>query len=90
MEKQNMKKKITNYEAPQLTVVEFRLEKGFAASSLSVWGAQQAIQTFVDQQMIDQANMTSDGQLVAGYMTHEDQTDPTSGSGWQFTDGSYF
>ena len=90
MEKRNMKKKITNYEAPQLTVVEFRMEKGFATSALSVWNAQQRIQTFVDQQMLDQSDLTQDGQLVAGYMDHVDYTNPTSSSGWQFGDGSYF
>ena len=84
-----MKKKITNYEAPQLTVVEFRMERGYAQSTLSVWSAAQRVQTFVDQQMIDQADM-AEGGLVAGYMDHQDYTNPTEGSGWRFEDGGYF
>lgn len=87
-----MKKKITNYEAPQLTVVEFRMERGFATSTLSVWSAQQRIQTFVDQQMIEAQDNDGQGNLVGGYMNGEaiDNSNPIGGSGWEFENGGWF
>ena len=91
--KTNMKKEKKIYESPQLTVVEFRVERGFAESSESVWAAQQAVQTFVDQQMImAQANDGTDGNLVGGYMSgHEDHSgDGAGGGGWQYENGGWF
>lgn len=84
-------KKNTNYEAPQLTVVEFRMERGFATSTLSVWSAQQRIQTFVDQQMIEAQDNDGQGNLVGGYMTGtEDHSTPIGGSGWEYENGGWF
>lgn len=88
MEKQNMKKKITNYEAPQLTVVEFRMERGYATS----FGPSQ-VANMIDQQA-QQVLMDANGNLVAGYVgddgrTHDESEIPT-GSSWTFENGSYF
>ena len=88
MEKQNMKKKITNYEAPQLTVVEFRMENGFALSSWSATAQQ--IQMFAEQQQ--EIVPSEDGQLVGGYMDGQaiDNSNPTGGSGWEYENGGWF
>ena len=88
--KTNMKKEKKIYESPQLTVVEFRVERGFAEST-GVWAAQQAVQTFVDQQMLMEAqNLTEDNQLAAGYMTNQDETQPGGSTGWQYSSGGWF
>ena len=78
------------YEPPQLTVVEFKVERGYAESGLASWTSPQRLQTFIDDQMLIADDLTSDGQLVAGYLENEDYTNPTASTGWQFEDGSYF
>lgn len=85
-----MTKKIANYEAPRLTVVEFRTERGYAASS---FGPVQTVQIYADalQREIDLANQDASGNLVGGYMDGAaiDNSNPTEG-GWTFENGSYF
>lgn len=85
-----MKKNKQNYVAPGLTVVEFRVEKGYAASNLSVFSAQQHIQMFLENQT--ELDMGNDGNLAAGYMEGgmEDHTDAYSGSGWEYQNGGWF
>lgn len=91
MEKQNMKKKITNYEAPQLTVVEFRMERGFAESAYTINGVAQQINMFMAEQEAITAN-DNHGNLVGGYMDGEaiDHSNPTGGSGWEYENGGWF
>lgn len=87
-----MKKTGLFYEPPQLTVVEFKLEKGYAASSFP--GVAGNVQMFADalQQEIDLVDHDGNGNLVGGYMNGpaEDNSNPYGGSGWEFQNGSYF
>lgn len=82
-----MTKKIANYEAPRLTVVEFRTEKGFAVSS---FGALETVQMLNNQ--FEAITMDVNGNLVAGYMDGEaiDNSGDPVGSGWEFQNGGYF
>lgn len=86
-----MTKKIANYEAPRLTVVEFRTERGYASSFPGVSGK---IQMYADalQQEMDLVDHDGHGNLVGGYMDGpaEDNSNPFGGSGWEFQNGSYF
>ncbi len=93
MEKQNMKKKITNYEAPQLTVVEFRMEKGFAVSG--PFSQTVNMVNFYSSTLAEEAQqLAGDNGMVGGVMgegqTTEDHSNPYGGSGWTFENGSYF
>lgn len=91
MEETNMKKKITNYEAPQLTVVEFRMERGYAESAYTIHGAAQQINMFLAEQEMIAANDGANGNLVGGYMTEtEDHSNPIGGSGWEYENGGHF
>jgi hypothetical protein len=82
-----MKNKLT-YQVPDITVVEFQLEIGYAASNLVF--AQEKIQTFMDQQLAEVGNTTRDGEVATGYFINEDQTDATVSSGWAYQDGGWF
>lgn len=89
--KTNMKKEKKNYESPQLTVVEFRVERGFAESTL-VKNASDAVNAFVNTEMtIRIAQQDASGNVIAGNMTgNEDHSDAGSGSAWQYADGGWF
>lgn len=90
--KTNMKKEKKIYESPQLTVVEFRVERGFASSDPLVTNAQQLVQGYIDMEV--QAQMmgqVDDGYAVAGYMAdNEDHSNAGGGSGWQYSQGGWF
>lgn len=88
-----MTKKITNYEAPRLTVVEFRTERGYATSGDNLLvNSQQYIQGFIDREVENQLmGVTDDGRVVAATLDgNEDHTNATSGSVWAYADGGWF
>lgn len=87
--KTNMKKEKKNYESPQLTVVEFRVERGFASSNLAL-SASNAINAYVDAEMaIRVAEQDGHGEVIASTLGENyDQGD--LGSGWQYSNGSWF
>lgn len=87
--KTNMKKEKKNYESPQLTVVEFRVERGFADSNL-VMNTKNAVDAFVDTEMaIRVAEQDGHGEVIASTLGENyDQGD--LGSGWQYSNGSWF
>lgn len=88
-----MTKKIANYEAPRLTVVEFRTERGYATSGDNLLvNSQQYIQGFIDREVENQLmGVTDDGRVVAATLgENEDHTNATSGSVWAYADGGWF
>ncbi len=86
-----MKKNQKIYVAPQLTVVEFRMERGFADSTLLIQ-AQQAINGYITNEVIQMhMGQMDNGNVVASSMTgNEDHSDAGSGSAWQYADGGWF
>ena len=90
--KTNMKKEKKNYESPQLTVVEFRVERGFAGSDTLVSNAQQLVQGYIDYEVHAQVmGQVESGKVVAGYMSgNEDHSNAGGGSSWQYSDGGWF
>lgn len=89
--KTNMKKEKKIYESPQLTVVEFRVERGFAESNL-VMNTKQAIDAFVDTEMAMRvANQDANGNVIAADLAgSEDYTNAGGSSGWQYSNGGWF
>lgn len=89
--KTNMKKEKKIYESPQLTVVEFRTERGFAESTL-VKNASDAVNAFVDTEMaIRIAQQDASGNVIAGNMAgNEDNSNVGGSSGWQYANGGWF
>ena len=91
MENKDMKKNKLIYEAPQLTVVEFRTERGYAQSS---FGAVERVNMYVDATMAALAVQDANGNLVGGYMDGSaiDNSEPTGD--WTLTEwssgGGYF
>lgn len=87
-----MKKNKKIYEAPLLTVVEFRTEKGFAGSDSLVMGAQQAIDGFVNTQFaIHVAEQNgNDEPIGAGMNGNFNMTNPGGSSDWQYSNGGWF
>lgn len=87
-----MKKEKKNYESPQLTVVEFRVERGFAASGNLALKATNAINAYVDAEMaIQVANQDDNGNVIAADMAgNEDYTNVGGSSGWQYSNGGWF
>ena len=88
-----MTKKIANYEAPRLTVVEFRTERGYATSGDNLLvNSQQYIQGFIDREVENQLmGVTDYGRVVAATLgENEDHTNATSGSVWAYADGGWF
>ena len=89
-----MKKEKKNYESPQLTVVEFRVERGFADSENTlVSNAQQMVQGYIDMEVQAQmmGQVDEGGNAVAGYMSgNEDHSNAGGGSSWQYSDGGWF
>lgn len=89
--KTNMKKEKKIYESPQLTVVEFRVERGFAESN-PVMNTKQAIDVFLDTEMaIRVANQDANGNVIAADLAgSEDYTNAGGSSGWQYSNGGWF
>lgn len=92
-----MKKEKKNYESPQLTVVEFRVERGFAGSSDTdgnmVFSASQAIDAAIAAEMAISVNVAQqeNGNVIAGNMTgNEDYSNAGGSSGWQYSNGGWF
>ena len=84
-----MKKKQNKYLPPALTVVEFRMERGYAGSFGPVGDIQQEVNMFIqDQVMQTDAN----GNLVGTQLntTVENNFTPSGNSGWTFENGSHF
>lgn len=85
-----MKKNRQNYEAPTLTVVEFRIERGYAESTFN-FGAVQRINNFVNESLEIQMNNGTDGNFNAGFMNgYEDHSNDAGGSNWQYGNGGWF
>lgn len=86
-----MKKNQKIYVAPQLTVVEFRMERGFADSTLLIQ-AQQTIDSYITNEVIQmQMGQTDDGNVVASSMNgNVDMSDAGSSSAWQYSNGGWF
>ena len=88
--KTNMKKEKKIYESPQLTVVEFRVERGFADSNL-VMNTKQAIDAYVDTEMAIRVAHQDGGNVIASEMAgSEDYTNAGGSSGWQYSNGGWF
>ena len=88
-----MKKEKNTYIPPILTVVEFKTERGYAASGDNlIINSQQAIQLFIDKEVAaQQMGDVDDNQVVAGVMGgNEDHSNAGSGSAWQYSDGGWF
>lgn len=95
--KTNMKKERKNYESPQLTVVEFRVERGFAASADAsdpqnfVIGASQAINAYLDaERTMSMANQDGSNVIASEMAGNEDYTNAGGSSGWQYSNGGWF
>lgn len=85
-----MKKNKHNYVAPGLTVVEFRVEKGYA---YSITSPVQQINTEIEHMMfMAQPAGDNNNSLVGGYMDGAaiDNSNPTGGSGWEYENGGWF
>jgi hypothetical protein len=91
MIKNDMKKNQKIYVAPQLTVVEFRMERGFADSTLLIQ-AQQTIDSYITNEVIQmQMGQTENGNVVASGMNgNVDMSDAGSSSAWQYANGGWF
>lgn len=87
-----MTKKIANYEAPRLTVVEFRTERGFAASGDNLFiDARQAIDAYVNEELLIRMGETgSNGDVLAATMEGNHDYSNPFGTGWQYDNGSWF
>lgn len=86
-----MEKEKNTYIPPILTVVEFKTERGYAASADVVWNAAQEINMFVAAESdMTAGNDGSDGNMAAGYLGgNEDHSNDASGS-WSYSNGSWF
>ena len=95
MEETNMKKKITNYEAPQLTVVEFRMERGYAVSDGNlIVSAQQQVNALITSEVEMQMTMgqlDNNGNVIASEMGgNQDMSNAGGSSEWQYANGGWF
>lgn len=93
--KTNMKKEKKIYESPQLTVVEFRTERGFATSGDGnmVFSASQAIDAAIAAEMAISVNVAQqeNGNVIASNMAgNEDNSNVGGSSGWQYANGGWF
>lgn len=91
--KTNMKKGKKNYESPQLTVVEFRVERGFAASTDNiVFNAAQNLNLTLETEMLIQAaKKDSHGNIIAAEMEgNVDNSNAGGSSSWQYSNGGWF
>lgn len=89
-----MKKEKNTYITPLLTVVEFKTERGYAASDsgLLVENASMRINEFVDEQMAKQvAQANENGEAVGAQMyENEDYSNVGGSSNWQYSNGGWF
>lgn len=77
----NMKEKL-KYEAPTLTAVEFRVERGFAGSLIEFNLNQE-----IEQQVMSE--LLTESEFNAGNFTNQDMTSPTGS--WVYTqEGTWF
>lgn len=92
--KTNMKKEKKNYESPQLTVVEFRVERGFAGSSeesIVANAAQNLNLTLETEMLIQAAKKDNNGNIIAAEMgDNVDNTNAGGSSNWQYSNGGWF
>jgi hypothetical protein len=90
--KTNMKKEKKNYESPQLTVVEFRVERGFAGSDNIVYNAAQNLNLTLETEMLIQAaKKDSHGNIIAAEMEgNVDNSNAGGSSNWQYSNGGWF
>lgn len=92
--KTNMKKEKKNYESPQLTVVEFRVERGFADSdsnSIVANAAQNLNLTLETEMLIQAAKKDSHGNIIAAEMEgNVDNSNAGGSSNWQYSNGGWF
>ena len=86
-----MKKEKNTYIPPVLTVVEFKTERGYAASA-TIFGTAENINMFIDAEMSSIASKDGEGNLVAGYMDGAaiDNSQNPSATGWEYENGGYF
>ncbi len=78
------------YVAPELTVVQFHAEHGYAASNEFTYYADY-LNNQIQMQLADGSLADNDGSgnFAAGYMDNEDYTNnPTNG--WQYGAGGWF
>ena len=89
-----MKKEKNTYITPLLTVVEFKTERGYAASDsgLLVENASMRINEFVDEQMVKHvAQANENGEAVGAQMyENEDYSNVGGSSNWQYSNGGWF
>lgn len=87
-----MKKGKKNYESPQLTVVEFRVERGFAESGNIVFNAAQNLNLTLETEMLIQAaKKDSHGNIIAAEMEgNVDNSNAGGSSSWQYSNGGWF
>lgn len=86
-----MKKNRQNYEAPTLTVVEFRIERGFADSGNLAVGFRQSINSFVDENLtIAMGQQNVNNEPIGASMGNIDVTNPGGSSAWQYSNGGWF
>lgn len=91
--KTNMKKEKKIYESPQLTVVEFRVERGFAASTDNiVFNAAQNLNLTLETEMLIQAaKKDNNGNIIAAEMEgNVDNSNAGGSSSWQYSNGGWF
>ena len=82
-----MQKK-NQYQPPQLTVVTFKAERGYAASNIDL--AADAVNHFIEER-VAQGNMWVEESGVLYTDNIESRTDQGSfGGGWATDDGSWF
>lgn len=90
-----MKKEKKNYESPQLTVVEFRVERGFAGSSDEnniVFNAAQNLNLALETEMLIQAaKKDNNGNIIAAEMEgNVDNSNAGGSNSWQYSNGGWF
>lgn len=91
--KTNMKKEKKIYESPQLTVVEFRVERGFAASTDNiVFNAAQNLNLTLETEMLIQAaKKDNNGNIIAAEMEgNVDNSNAGGSNSWQYSNGGWF
>lgn len=89
--KTNMKKEKKNYESPQLTVVEFRVERGFAESTIVANAAQNLNLALETEMLIQAAKKDNNGNIIAAEMgDNVDNSNAGGSSNWQYSNGGWF
>lgn len=86
-----MEKEKNTYIPPILTVVEFKTERGYAASADVVWNAAQEINMFVAAESDMTTGNDGDGNMAAGYLgVQEDHSGDGGSSNWSYSNGGWF